>query len=146
MARPSPTQGTAKPPRRSTARPKSGGHSVTPQEETASPSPTAVPAARVPTISARSVCWTPFHPMPTNPKPRASTARSHQLVPGPVPAITSEQAAEPSPAMTSTMRRRPPKTRSERTPKATRPTAPVTWAMTRKREAEMSGILTISAR
>ena len=100
----------------------------------------------MPTISARSVCWTPFQPMPTNPKARARAASSHQLVPGPVPAMATEQAAEPNPAIMSTMRRREPKTRSESTPKATRPKAPVTWAMTRKREAAMSGILTTSAK
>src|SRR5262249_51374605 len=83
MATPRPTQGMGKPPRRSTARPKSGGHTVTPADATARPSPTAVPAARTPTISARSVCWTPFQPMPTNPKARARKARSHQLVPDP---------------------------------------------------------------
>src|SRR4029434_6400383 len=40
------TQPPVKPPRRSTTSPKMGGHTVTPSEEIARPSPTAVPAAR----------------------------------------------------------------------------------------------------
>src|SRR5262249_10322781 len=52
MATPSPAQGTAKPPRRSAARPNMGGQIVTPKEEMASPSPMAVPAPRGPTSSA----------------------------------------------------------------------------------------------
>ena len=69
--------------------------------------------------------------MPKKPKQRVSGASTHTPVPGPVTAITSEQAVEPAPAMTSTMRRRPPKSRSESMPKITRPAMPVTWAITR---------------
>ena len=37
------SHGTVKPPSRSASAPKSGGHAVTPNDEMARPSPTAVP-------------------------------------------------------------------------------------------------------
>ena len=68
---------------------------VTPAEDTASPSPTAVPAARGPASSAIQVCCTPFHPMPTTPKMKASALSPTVEVPAPVQAMASEHAVEP---------------------------------------------------
>ena len=91
----------------------------------------AVPAARGPASSASSVYCTPFQPTPKKPKHTASGAISQGEVPGPITAMASAQSPEPSPAIRSTTRRRPPKSRSERRPKTTRPAMPVTWARTR---------------
>ena len=134
------------PPAHSTRAPNSGGQTVTPKEDTASPSPTAVPTERGLTSSAMRVCCTPFQPMPTKPKTMARTASSQGLVSGPVPAMASEHAMEPSPARTRTMRRRPPKKRSDSSPKTTRPTMPVSWASTSTRAAVTRGIATTSRR
>ena len=90
-----------------------------------------MPAARGPASSAISVCCTPFQPMPKKPNTSASGVRSHGPAPAPVKAMTSEQSAEPQPAMTSGVRRRPPNVRSDSTPNATRPSTPPAWASAR---------------
>jgi hypothetical protein len=86
-----------KPPTRSTTSPKMGGHTVTPSEEIASPSPTAVPAARTPASSAMSVCCTPFQPTPKKPMPPASGTSRQGPAPGAVVDSSSAQAMEPRP-------------------------------------------------
>src|ERR1043166_5177493 len=123
-----PIQGPRQLPTRSTPHPKIGGPSVTPREETASPSPTAVPAERAPASSAISVCWTPFQPMPQKPKTSAINASVSAPVLGPIIAPATQQSADPIPASASGMRRRPPNVRSESTPKAMRPAIPAIWA------------------
>src|SRR5262249_21319252 len=110
---PSAAHGTPKPRRRCTASPKSGGQTLTPSDEMESPRPTAVPAPRGPTSSARSVCCTPFQPMPKNPKASASGASTQAPVCGPLPPLTSEQAAEPTPRNTDTHPPRPPTSPSQ---------------------------------
>ncbi len=73
------THPAPKPPRRSTTSPNTGGHTATPSEEIARPSPTAVPAARGPASSAMRVCCTPFQPTPKN----ADAHRERREQPGP---------------------------------------------------------------
>ena len=69
--------------------------------------------------------------MPTKPKTaHSTTSQAAELAP-PVKAIATEQTAVPQPAIASGSRRLPPKTRSESTPKTTRPAMPPAWASAR---------------